>query len=159
MIARTWLIKALAVSVMVAGLAGCSEPPPAEEQIRQLNSAAETAAEAKDVSALKDMVAEDYRDPNGNDRTAVVRMVQFYMLRNKSIHLYTLTRSLEVLDDDNAVAEIFVAMAGEPIESADQLLRMRADLIRFDVRYARRDDEWKVIDVDWRRADVDDFLL
>ena len=84
------------------------------------------------------MLSPDYRDLNGNDRRAVVRLVQFSLFRYKSVHLFSLTKSLEILDEDNAVAEVLVAMAGKPVETAEQLFDLRADLVRFNVRYVRR---------------------
>lgn len=134
------------------------QPLPAEQQIRGLNDAAKTAATARDVSALKDMLAEDYRDQRGNDRQSAVRLVQLYLLRNTSVHLFSVTRSLQLIDEDHAVAEIFVAMAGKPVDSAEQLLDLRADLVRFDVSYVRIDGDWKVSAVEWRRASIDDFI-
>lgn len=157
MSAATLLRAAFAVAIL--GLAGCpDDPTPPEQQIRELNARAEAAAEAKDVSALKEMVAEDYRDVNGYDKRAVVRLIQLYLLRNRAVHLFTLTKSLQILDQDNAVADVLVAMAGQPVEEADQLFDIRADLIRFNVRYARDGDEWLVVGVEWRRATADDFL-
>jgi hypothetical protein len=49
-------------------------------------------------------------------------------------------------------------MAGQPIKNADQLFDIRADLVRFVVVYVRQDSEWKVDNVQWQRATVDDFL-
>ena len=65
-------------SVLVAfALTGCSDDAtPPEQQIRQLNSDAEAAAEAKDVGALKDMISADYRDVSGYDKSAIIRVVQ-----------------------------------------------------------------------------------
>ena len=154
----TVLLRA-ALAVAVLGLAACpEEPTPPEQRIRELNARAEAAAEARDVAALKDMVAEDYRDVSGYDKQAVVRLVQLYLLRNRAVHLFTLTKSLQILDQDHAVADILVAMAGQPVEEVDQLFDIRADLMRFNVRYVRDDDEWRVIGVEWRRATADDFL-
>ncbi len=143
---------------MLLILLACSKDvTPPEQLILQLNRDAEAAAEAKDLGALKDMVADDFKSDH-LDKNAILRLVQLYMLGHKSIHLFSLTRSVQIVNEESAVAEIVVAMAGKPIERADQLFDLSADLLHFAVTYARRDDEWAVMGVKWRRAEVDDFL-
>lgn len=140
-------------------LSACGGPlPPAEEQIRKLNSDAELAVEAKDVSALRDFIADDYTDERGQDKNAMVRLAQLYLLRNKAVYVHTLMKSLVIIDEDNAAAEILAALAGQPISNAEQLFDMRADLIRFEVGYRWYGDEWRVRSLKWRRATVEDFL-
>ena len=67
-------------------------------------------------------------------------------------------KSLVIIDEDNAAAEILAALAGQPISNAEQLFDMRADLIRFEVGYRWYGDEWRVRSLKWRRATVEDFL-
>ena len=143
--------------VLIGCMACSSDPTSPEQRIQELNSEAEAAAESKDVSTLKDMVAEDFKH-DYLDKSSVIRLVQMHMFRHKSIHIFSLTKSLQIVDEDTASAEILVAMAGEPVEHANQLFDLRADLLRFDVAYGRFDDEWKVVGVSWKRAQVEDFL-
>ena len=142
----------------LTGLAACSgDVAPPEQRVRKLNSDAEAAAEAKDVGALEEMVAESFESDHLN-KASIVQLLRMYMLRHKSIHLFSLTKSLQIVDEDNARAEVLVALAGEPVEQADQLFDLSAELLRLDVVYARFDDQWKVTALKWRRAAVDDFL-
>ena len=148
----------IAVPWVLVGCIACSSDATSPEQrIQELNSEAEAAAEAKDISILKDMVAENFKQDH-LDKSSIIRLVQMYMFRHKSIHILSLTKSLQIVDEDNAIAEILVAMAGKPVEHADQLFDLRADLLRFDVAYARFDDQWKVVGVTWKQAQVEDFL-
>ena len=153
-------VAAVLLAVLIcAGPISCSdESAPAEQQIRMLNDKAEAAVRARDVSDLKGMIADEYSDERGNNKQSMVRVAQLYLLRNRTIHLLSVEKSLQVLDDDNAVAEVFVAMAGEPISTAEQLFNLRADLVRFDVRYVRVGGDWKVSGLGWRKASIDDFL-
>ena len=152
------LATAIGLLGVLALLVGCGEDAIAPEQrIRQLHSEAVAAAEAKDVSTLKDMVADGFKSDH-LDKSSVLRLVQLYMLGHKSIHIFALTRSVQIVDEDNATAKILVAIAGQPIERADQLFDLNADLLRFDVVYMRLDEEWKVVRIKWRRALVGDFL-
>ena len=146
-------------ALLALSLLSCSgDTTPPEEQIRKLNSDAVIAVEAKDVGALKDFIVDGYKDERGYDKSALVRLTQLYLLGHKAVYIYTLTKSLQVIDSDNAVAEVIAAMAGQPIKNADQLFDIRADLVRFVVVYVRQDSEWKVENVRWQRATVDDFL-
>jgi hypothetical protein len=140
-------------------LVSCSgETTTPEEQIHKLNKDAVIAVEAKDIAALKNFIVDGYQDERGYDKSALVRLTQLYMLGHKAIYIYPLTRSLQIVDADNAVAEVVAAMAGQPVKTADQLFDMRADLVRFNVAYVRQGSEWKVNKVQWQRATVDDFL-
>ena len=143
---------------MVASLIACSgdETSP-EQQIEQLNSDAKQAAEAKDVGVLKDMVAEGFKSGQ-YDKNTIMRLVTLYLLGHKNLHLFPVTRSLQIIDQNNATAVILVAIANQPIERADQLMDLRADMLRFNVSYVRVEEEWKVIGVEWKRAKADDFL-
>jgi len=158
---RSMLTKPFVLATVwaVSLLAACGGPElPAEEQIRQLNSDAETAVEAKDVGTLKDFVSDDYTDERGFDKNALIRLAQLYLLRHKAVYVFTLTKSLVIIDENNAAAEILVALAGQPISSVDQLFDLRADLIQFEVGYEHDGDEWQVRSLKWRHATADDFL-
>lgn len=152
---RAARISAAAALLLLFACGGPEQSP--EAQIKDLVSRAEQAAESHDMSVFKDSVADDYRDNHGYDRRTVLRLVQGMLLRNREIHLLSIVRDVWV-QDAAAQARVLVAMAGRPIESADALLNVRADLMRFDVQFARDGDEWLVRSVDWQRAEVSDFL-
>lgn len=150
---RGWAGAAL-LGLLVA--CGGPETPP-EAQIRDLVARAEQAAESHDLSVFKEAVADDYQDNHGYGRQAVLRLIQGMLLRNRQIHLLSLVRDLQV-QEDAAQVRVLVAMAGRPIDSAEALLNMRADLMRFDAELTRDGDQWRVRSVDWARAEVADFL-
>ena len=143
---------------MVVSLITCGgdEPSP-EQQINQLNSDAKQAAEAKDVGVLKDMVADGFQSGQ-YDKNTIMRLVTLYLLGHKNLHLFPLTKSLQIIDQDNATATVLVAIANQPIERADQMLDLHADMLRFNVSYVRVEEEWKVIGVEWERAGAEEFL-
>ena len=156
MVRRSFLMifTVLTVTSFIA-CSGDEQSP--EQQIEQLNSNAKLAAEAKDVGVLKDMVSEDFKSGQ-YDKNSIIRLVSLYLLGYKNLHLFSLTRSLQVIDEDSANAEVLVAMAGKPIADTDQLSDLRAEMLRFNVSYVRNEDEWQVISVDWKQATIDDFL-
>lgn len=150
--------KRLLIAVFGVFLAACGGPEESPEaRIKDLVSRAEQAAEDHDLSVFRDSVSDDYQDDHGYNRQTVLRLVQGMLLRNRNIHLLSLVREVRV-EDGSAHARVLVAMASRPIESADALLNVRADLMRFDVQFILEGDEWRVRAVDWERAEPGDFL-
>ena len=129
-----------------------------EAQVRALIAQAESAAEKKESGALRRLVSEKYSDSQGQDKKAVEAILRYYFLRNATIHLFTRVQQISFPQPDSAQATVMVAMAGQPISSAEEIERMRADLHRFEITLARENAEWKVIRAEWRRAEFTDFL-
>ncbi len=124
---------ALLALLAAAWLPACgAKPDSPEAQVRALLQRAEAAAEEKRVKALKKLVSESYSDDRGQDRQAIAGLLTYYFLRNESIHLLTRVRSIEFPEPARSRATVFVAMAGTPIPGIDELVRIRADLYRFD---------------------------
>lgn len=151
-------LRGLAGVALLGLLVACGGPDePPEARVRDLVSRAEQAAERHDLSVFKEAVADDYQDNHGYERQTVLRLIQGMLLRNQQIHLFSLVRDLQV-QEDAAQVRVLVAMAGRPIDSAEALLNVRADLMRFDAELTRDGDQWRVRSVDWKRAEVADFL-
>jgi hypothetical protein len=67
-------------------------------------------------------------------------------------------RAVAVPAPKQGSAEVYVAMAGTPIEAPEALVGLRADLYRFDLELAEEPDgEWRVSSAQWRPAAIDDF--
>ncbi len=138
---------------------GCSgtEAGP-EERIREVLAAVEHAAEVGDVSEIKRHVAEAYADDRGNDRRAIVRYVQFHLLRNERRHLLTRIASLEVAGPAQAHAVVHAGLLGRPAENLEELSAMRADLYTFDFDFVLESGAWRVARADWKRAAPTDLF-
>jgi hypothetical protein len=147
---------AAVLALLLSAACGGPEGTP-EAQIRELVDRAEQGAENHEISVFRASLADDYRDNHGYDRRTVLRLIQGILLRNQQIHLFSVVRDIRV-QADTAEARVLVAMAGRPIESADALLNVRADLVRFDVQFVREGNDWLVRAADWQRAELDDFL-
>jgi len=130
-----------------------------ETQLRALVSQAETAAEAKDLAALKQMISPGYADQTGQNRQAVMQLLAYYFLHNQSIHLLTRVHAIAFPESKRAEITVLVAMAGRPISRVEELAGIRADLYRFDLLAADEGSgDWKVTRAAWRPADITDFL-
>lgn len=146
-----WMIVALA-------LWGCSKPSSPEAEIRTFVAQAQAAAEARDVSALRALIADDYVDSRGYDRKAVVNLIRLQVLSHQTIHVFTRIGAIEWPDPEHARLSVAVAMAGRPIAQADELVGVTADLYRFEFELMRDGDQrWRVRQAAWEPARLEDF--
>jgi hypothetical protein len=85
-------------------------------------------------------------------------LIAGYILRNKSIHLFSRVQDI-TLGEDKTQADVilYVAMAGVPVTNVDQLMLVRADLYRFDLAVKREDGDWRVTAGSWHEARLADF--
>ena len=128
-------------------MAACGPAGTPEEEIRAVVDIAETAAEARDAGALRDLVADDYRDDDGRGAGDIRRYVQGYLIAHQSIHLITRIDSIEIEGKEVAHVKATVGMLGRESDSTWQLA---SDIYRFDVRLAREDGEWRVTRAAWQ---------
>jgi hypothetical protein len=155
---QRWPLLIFLLSVAFFTGACSSERDSPEAQVRALLAQGEAAAEKKESAVLRQMMSEKYADSQGQDKKAVDAILRYYFLRNQSIHLFTRIRQINFPQPGVALAEVMVAMAGQPISDAEELERLRADLHRFEITLARENGEWKVTRAEWRRAEFADFL-
>ncbi|MET0116247.1 MAG: hypothetical protein ABW090_02370 [Sedimenticola sp.] len=139
-------------------LFGCSDGKTPEDRIREMLAAAEIAAEERSLLDFQKFIADDYSDGKGRGKRDVTRVAAGYFLRNKSVHILTQVKRIDLLDEHRARVELFAGMSSMPASRVDELLAIRADLHRFDLELEERNGEWLVISAKWRRAGREDFL-
>jgi hypothetical protein len=151
--------QSVAIGVVALLLVVCGgEDSSPDAAVRRTLAGIETAARARDLSAVVEHVSEAYADPRGNDRQAVRQIAAFHLLRNQSVHTLTRIRSVAFDESGQAQVDALVAMAGTAIPDADVLATVRADLYRFDVTLREEPSgTWRVISAGWRPAALDDF--
>jgi hypothetical protein len=151
-------ILVVLIAAVVVLPAGCGrELPPPEEQIRALVVQAREAAEERNLSALRDLIADDYRDAQGRDKADLVNILRLVFLRHQSVHLLTRVQDVDFPQPGRATVTVYVAMAGRPFPERDIGL-FRADLHRFDVTLREAGGgHWQAVDIDWRRPDLSDL--
>lgn len=152
---KVW--SAIAI-VMSFSLSACSEKETPEAQIRRAVSEAATAAEEKNPAALRAMLSDKYSDTEGRDKKTVEGILRVYFLRNQSLHLFTRTGAVTFPETHKAQAVVYVGMAAQPVSSAQELDRLRADLYRFEMTFIKEGDEWRVAGAEWRPAELGDFV-
>jgi len=140
-----------ALSVFAGLATGCGGQDAPEDAVRAVVGAAEQAAEARDASALLDLVADDYRDARGNGAEEIRRYLRGYLVAHQSITLLTRIDSIELPATDLARVKATVGMVGKEAEAAGAW-DLAADLYEFDVTLAREDGAWRVTRAQWRRG-------
>lgn len=126
-------------------VAGCGESSAPEEEIRALVDEAEAAAEERDASALRDLVADDYQDPVGRDAGDIRSYLHGYLLMHPSLNLITRIDSIELEGTEQARVAVTVGMLGRTAGD-DAGWDLAGDVYRLDLRLARDDGgDWRVI--------------
>jgi hypothetical protein len=147
------------LAFMVASTAACpSGVDSPDARIRATIARAETAAEAKDLGALKDLISDAYHDDAGQDKRAILGLLFMQFRRHESIHLFTRIDRVDI-QPARATATVFTGIAGRPIPSADDLPALRADLYRFDLTLVDERGTWRVTQSAWRPAVLSDFSI
>jgi hypothetical protein len=146
--------------LLISGLVACGgEPATPEERVRAWLWAGETAAENGRLRVLMEMISARYKDGEGRNRRGVVQLLAGHFRRHRSIHVLTRIERIAFPTQGQAQVVLYAAMAASPIEGAQSLTNMRADLQRFELDLADEDGEWKLLSAAWRPASTQDFIL
>jgi hypothetical protein len=132
-----------AIATVVLLLAACGGAEPPEQQVRAVIATAEEAAEARDLSALMDLVSPNYADEEGRTRAELQRYVHGYLIANQSIHLLTRIDRVEFPYRDMARVQLTLASLGREA-SAVTSLDLAADVEQLAIELQLDDGEWKV---------------
>jgi len=128
--------------------AGCARPPSAEQEIRALFAAAEQAAEARDVGAVLELIADDYADADGRSRADLQRLLRGWFVLHPSVQLVTRVDALELESTEHARATLTVGMLGQ--RGAAEDLALAADLQTIELALRRDRGRWRVVAADER---------
>ena len=139
---------AIPILLLLALLAGCGAPPPAEQRILETLSDMESALEAGEVGAFMDPIAEDFIAENGAlDRRALGLLVRRERMARNRIAITRFEPEVELHGDDRATAAFRALATG-----GSGLLPDEGQLWRIETAWRLDDDEWRLIGASWRRA-------
>lgn len=142
------LAGALACAAALA--AGCGPSGTPEDEIRALVATAEESAEARDASALKDLVAHDYRDAAGRTASDIRNYVHGWLVAHQSVRLISRVDSIELEGTELARVAVTVGMLGREAAS-DSAWDLAGDVWRFDLTLAREGGDWRLIRAGWQQ--------
>jgi hypothetical protein len=136
----------------------CTSVSP-EQRLRATIERGIEAVEQGDHGSLSDLVSSDYADSRGRDRRALLDLVRGYRVHAGPLYVFTVEKSLVLTAPGRAVVTLLVAAASVPMESLADLRRSTsADLGRVELTFVEERGDWKLLDADWRQADLSDFL-
>lgn len=149
---RRMVIRALLVAWLLGvTLTGCGSADSPETQVRAVIDAAEKAAEARDVSAVMQLVSPDYRDAEGRQAAELKQYLRGYFIANQSIHLLTRIDSIEFPATGLAEVELVFAMVGRDAE-AQSAWDLAADVHQLKLTLMQDGNDWRVTHADPRPA-------
>lgn len=106
---------------------------------------AEVAAEARDASELRALVADDYEDASGRDAAEVRNLLHAFLVAHPSLSLITRIDSIELEGTELARVQVTVGVLGREA-NADSDWDLAAEVRRLDILLAREDGgEWRAI--------------
>jgi hypothetical protein len=136
-----WTGLAVAGVMLLSWGCGGGESP--EAQVRAVIATGEAAAEARDLSALMDLVSPDYEDDQGRDRSELRHYVHGYLIANQSIRLLTRIDRIEFPYRDMARVDLTLGTLGREA-TGDSSFDMAADVEQLTLELQLDDREWRV---------------
>jgi len=106
--------------------------------------AAESAAEARDASTLRGLIADDYRDSRDSDAAGVRNFLHAWLVAHPSVNLLTRIDSIEFDGTELARVKVTVGLLGREAH-ADSGWDLAVEVERLDIRLAREGGGWRVI--------------
>ena len=137
------LLGPLFILVTLVSL-GCKDKQSPEDRVRAAIAAGVAAIEANDMSAIDDLIHDDYGDPAGRDKRKLKAMA-FVMLRRGPVHL--LVRDIQIKIDGHLAHTSFIAFAlqgKENPESIKELLPQRGDKLEVEATFQDDGDGYQL---------------
>ena len=140
-------VRAILVSAVLAGayaLAGCSSGTE-EERVLAVVDAIEKAAEARDTSETMALIADDYTDDRGLDKSQLREFIRGYYLIHPRIELLTTVGDVEFPGKGIAQVRVDFVMVGT--EGSTDASSLTGDRETLDLELRERNSEWRVFRV------------
>jgi len=145
-------LNATAAMLVAAGgalVAGCGAPDTPEARVRAVIAAGESAAEARDLGGLLELVSPEFRDEHGGGRDELKQYLRGYLVTHPSVHVLTRVEGVEFPYRDYARVQLTVGTLGRDgtsVSSAD----LAADVNDVALELRLEGDEWRVVRAAWR---------
>jgi hypothetical protein len=147
-----------ATALLFLFVAGCADPTPPEERVRNFIDEVETLAEEREYTELLDRIAGDYLDSRGNDKLNVAAILRGFYLRNKQVHLLIRIGDISFPAPEHASVTVYVGMARRPLTEEEEAGMPITNLHRVDIALVEDGDSYEVIQTEWQTAGALDFI-
>jgi hypothetical protein len=147
---RAWA-RSLAAAAVVAVMAACSSGDPVRGAVDDLVE----AAEDRDVDAIGELLAPEFRTADGADREGTLRTVGQYLAAYRALDLEV--EDYEALrQGSSARAKFRVRLVGVPRQLGGfGDLVPKAATYDFDFGLVEKDGEWLLADASWSEASAE----
>jgi len=139
------------VLLVLALLAACGRTGP-EQQLRRNIAQLQAGVQSRDLSSIRDALADDFVGPEGMDRTAAIRLAQVMYLQNQRIDAVfgplQVTLLPSATNPDHATVAFSAAMTG----GSGGALPDTARLYQVRTGWRLRDGDWRMTSADWSSA-------
>jgi hypothetical protein len=136
-------VAILIVCLFLLQLGGCSQPASPEQQVRDVITAGEQAAEERDLGALMDLVSAQYGDESGRDAESLEQYVRGYLMLHPSIHLLTRVEEIDFPYADLARVRVTVGSLGHGAAEGASF-DVAADIEELEIELVREGEDWRV---------------
>lgn len=117
-----------------------------------------TAVDDRTIRGISELVSTEYHDTYNRNRRDISGLASAYLIRSKSLHLFTDLVSARSLSDTSIQCRVLAAFAATPVGNKSLLPDLKADFYWFDMELIKENGDWKVISVVWQQAMLDDFF-
>jgi hypothetical protein len=124
-------------------LSGCARTPP-EERLRDAIGETQAAIEQRNVSALEDVLADDFIGPGGLDRGGVRRMAQAIFLRYRDFGLTLGPLDVDVREQ-HATVRFTAALIGDA-----GMLPDSGQVYDVETGWRLDNNEWRLVNASWK---------
>ena len=143
--------------LITAALITCSSPSDPEQVASAFIQDAVAAFEDRNSRALRTLISSAYFDSQNRTGDQVASIGSVYIMRSKSIHLFTELDSA-VRSGDQVMATVLGAFAARPVDRRSLLPPVDADLYWFEITLKEENGEWKLVSSSWRQAMLEDIF-
>lgn len=147
-------LKAFSALVIIFIIAGCSNSDSLtpEDQVKTLMASMEKSLEERNLSDVFEHVSENYKDHRGNDKKALRKIAQIYVLRNKSIALASNLNSVAQVDEHTVAVEASILMGARADRDGNLLSQLSADSQQISAVFYLEDQQWKLVSMSWENT-------
>ena len=140
----------LSVLALVLLQSACAVEDP-EPALAQLIATAEAAAESRDTSFFRGLVAESYIDNHGNDRDRLIDSIRGYFLVNQDVDVVTRVESIELHGLDAAEVVVLAGILGRR-PGQGIVPGFDGRLYRLELELVEMGGDWRIIGASWERS-------
>jgi len=130
--------------VVCALLAACARTPP-EQRLRDAVAAMQAAIEARDVSQVRGLLADDFIGPGGMDRGAAARLAQATFMRHRDIGVSIVGPLDLTISGERASVRFDAALTG----GSGGFLPERARLHSVETGWRLESGDWRMVSANW----------